>query len=150
MTGIPSVVLIFCLAAVTNANWETVRRSTSGLVGGWREHKYPSESQKFITLAYQAFADALGEPYLHGTNLRVSKASTQVVAGLNHKLEVEQTQVSCGFKRPPFPGAWQNPNSLVCFTGKVIAVCTIEYFIPIKTSTPNITSFECKKPFFEE
>nr|XP_037275432.1 uncharacterized protein LOC119168123 isoform X2 [Rhipicephalus microplus] len=142
MTGIPSVVLIFCLAAVTNANWETVRRSTSGLVGGWREHKYPSESQKFITLAYQAFADALGEPYLHGTNLRVSKASTQVVAGLNHKLEVEQTQ--------PFPGAWQNPNSLVCFTGKVIAVCTIEYFIPIKTSTPNITSFECKKPSFEE
>uniref|UniRef100_A0A6G5A9M0 Putative cystatin n=1 Tax=Rhipicephalus microplus TaxID=6941 RepID=A0A6G5A9M0_RHIMP len=100
MTGIRSVVLIFCLAAVTNANWETVRRSTSGLVGGWREHKYPSESQKFITLAYQAFADALGEPYLHGTNLRVSKASTQVVAGLNHKLEVEQTQVSCGFKRP--------------------------------------------------
>uniref|UniRef100_A0A224YD97 Cystatin n=1 Tax=Rhipicephalus zambeziensis TaxID=60191 RepID=A0A224YD97_9ACAR len=150
MIGIRNVALIFCFAVVTNANWDTVRRSTPRLVGGWREHKYPSESPKFIRLAYQAFAHALGEPYLHGINLRVSKAATQVVAGLNHKLEVEQAQVSCGFQHPQFHGTWQHQNNLVCFTGKVVAVCNIEFYIPIRTSTPNITSFECKKPSFEE
>ncbi|XP_037499684.1 uncharacterized protein LOC119373693 [Rhipicephalus sanguineus] len=150
MIGIRNVALIFCLAAVTNANWERVRRSTHQIVGGWREHKYPSESPQFIKLAYQAFATALGEPFLHGINLRVSKAATQVVAGLNHKLEVEQAQVSCGFHRPQFHGVWHHPNSLVCFTGKVVRVCNIELYIPIKTSVPNITSFECKEPSFDE
>nr|XP_054928870.1 uncharacterized protein LOC126534429 isoform X1 [Dermacentor andersoni] len=94
------IALIFCITAVTHANWERVRRVKPQLVGGWREHKFPSASNKFIKLAYQAFSAALGEPHLHGVNLRVSKAATQVVAGLNYKLEVEQAQVSCGFQHP--------------------------------------------------
>nr|XP_050037662.1 uncharacterized protein LOC126534429 isoform X2 [Dermacentor andersoni] len=144
------IALIFCITAVTHANWERVRRVKPQLVGGWREHKFPSASNKFIKLAYQAFSAALGEPHLHGVNLRVSKAATQVVAGLNYKLEVEQAQVSCGFQHPQPQGTWNHPQSLVCFTGKVVAVCNIEFFHSLRAPVPNITSFECKEPSFEE
>ncbi|XP_037499801.1 uncharacterized protein LOC119373809 isoform X2 [Rhipicephalus sanguineus] len=130
MRALRGIALIFCVTTLVQAHWERARHLRPQLLGGWRQHKYPSQSSKFIRLAYQAFASALGEPSLHGINLRVSKAATQVVAGLNYKLEVELAKVSCGFQHP------------------VVAVCNIDFYHRIGTSTPNITSFSCNEPLF--
>ncbi|KAL1466198.1 hypothetical protein MTO96_042895 [Rhipicephalus appendiculatus] len=108
MRALRSIALIFLISTITQAHWETARRSRPQLLGGWRLHKYPSQSSKFVTLAYQAFSSALGAPSLHGINLRVSKAATQVVA-----------------------------------------VCNIDFYHRIGTSTPNVTSFKCNEPLFD-
>ncbi|KAL1481002.1 hypothetical protein MTO96_050559 [Rhipicephalus appendiculatus] len=149
MRALRSIALIFLVTTITQAHWETARRSRPQLIGGWRLHKYPSQSSKFVTLAYQAFSSALGAPSLHGINLRVSKAATQVVAGLNYKLEVELAKVSCGFQHPQNYAKWHYTHNLVCFSGQVVAVCNIDFYHRIGTSTPNVTSFKCNEPLFD-
>uniref|UniRef100_L7LRB4 Putative tick salivary cystatin n=1 Tax=Rhipicephalus pulchellus TaxID=72859 RepID=L7LRB4_RHIPC len=149
MKALHNIALIFCVTTFTQAHWETARRSRPQLLGGWRQHKYPSQSSKFIRLAYHAFSSALGEPSMHGISLRVSKAATQVVAGLNYKLEVELAKVSCGFQHPHNYEKWHYAHNLVCFSGQVVAVCNIDFYHGIGTVTPNITSFKCNEPLFD-
>ncbi|XP_077523129.1 uncharacterized protein LOC144133961 [Amblyomma americanum] len=54
---------------------------------------------KFFNLTLQAFSANLQRPYLQGTNVKILKASTQVVNGLNYKIEVEISKILCGFKQ---------------------------------------------------
>ncbi|KAL1466199.1 hypothetical protein MTO96_042895 [Rhipicephalus appendiculatus] len=68
---------------------------------------------------------------------------------LNYKLEVELAKVSCGFQHPQNYAKWHYAHNLVCFSGQVVAVCNIDFYHRIGTSTPNVTSFKCNEPLFD-
>ncbi|KAK8782672.1 hypothetical protein V5799_015986 [Amblyomma americanum] len=136
------IALFFCGAVVAQGRAPTI-------LGGWMHHENPSRSLKFFNLAFQAFATRVNPPYLRGINLKVVKASSQVVNGVNYKLEVEKAEVSCGFQQLAWPATYYNWNpykNLLCWTGKVLEVCTIQLHENIRTQKVKIESFDCRKP----
>uniref|UniRef100_A0A1E1X0A7 Putative conserved secreted protein n=1 Tax=Amblyomma aureolatum TaxID=187763 RepID=A0A1E1X0A7_9ACAR len=140
---------VYLITALLLFSATVVQSRTPTLLGGWMHHKNPSNSLKFFNLAFDAFAAMFSPPYLHGTNLRIVKASTQVVNGINYKLEVEKAEVSCGFKQLEwFPTHYnQNPyKNLICWTGKVVEVCTIELHESFNAKKATVQSFDCRKP----
>uniref|UniRef100_G3MS52 Cystatin domain-containing protein n=1 Tax=Amblyomma maculatum TaxID=34609 RepID=G3MS52_AMBMU len=119
------------------------------VLGGWMHHENPSRSLKFFNLAFQALAATVHPPYFHGTNMKIVKASTQIVNGVNYRLVVEKAEVSCGFLQPEWPATRYpyNPYSnLYCWTGKVLQVCTIELHENIRTKKVTTQRFDCQVP----
>ncbi|KAH6926471.1 hypothetical protein HPB50_018731 [Hyalomma asiaticum] len=109
-----------------------VAQCSAAEVGGWTEHD-PSSNPKYLELAHFAISQqTTGLTHYH-TVLRLLKAETQVVAGVNYKLIFETAPSNCTIADGPYSSELCKPTTtqdcaLEAVPNVAVAKLLISYF----------------------